>query len=145
MTILCNPEYLTEIDISKVEKRYNAKYVFESPLQTSGGWRDEPSLIFYCEKPHPEGSNYFAISRSGSEFVISDGISAVETPITGIRDSDGTILYSRCRHDFRTAPLSSVSIDGGRDYLRVVGDHSQLVQLQVVNGDLVEVKENLIQ
>lgn len=34
----------------------------------------------------------------------------------------GTVIASVHRHDFQTCPCGSVSIDGGRDYMRVVGN-----------------------
>lgn len=31
-------------------------------------------------------------------------------------------VYSRARHDYRTCPCGSVSIDGGHDYTRISGN-----------------------
>lgn len=150
MKIRNEPAYLTEVDIKKVEKKYKAKYVFESPLCINGCWNDDPSLIFYNETPHPEGSNYFAISRkSGGDYVISNGLSAVDgVEIRAVRAVDGDIIYSRCRHDYRTSDDGSVSVDGGRDYFRyqVPDDPTQidtdLLTLHVINGKLVVKDEN---
>lgn len=137
------PRFLTEIDIAAVERRYNARYVFESCLQVNNTWRDEPSLIFYNSTPHPQGSHYFALSRRNGEYVISDGISAIcqEDGIGAVKAEDGEIIYSACRHDFNTSSDGSVSIDGGRDYLRVVGGPGRSLVLEVVDGVLRERKD----
>jgi hypothetical protein len=107
--------------IEKVEKKFNCKFVCETPLKESYGWRDYSSLIFYTEEPHPQGSNYLAISYvlgydDKVDLVVSDGISATSEEITGIVDED-VVYYSRFRHDYRTTP-SGMFIDGGRNYIR---------------------------
>lgn len=33
------------------------------------------------------------------------------------------IVYSRTTHDMRTCPCGAVSIDGGREYVRICGDY----------------------
>ena len=84
------------IDPKKVEKKYNVKFVCETPIKDNGGWRESSSLIFYSEEPHPEGSNYMALSvihyfEDKGELVISNGISATKGYITGIVDGDEVI------------------------------------------------------
>ena len=41
---------------------------------------------------------------------------AIECPVCH------TIIYSRCRHDFRECKCGKVSIDGGFDYIRISYD-----------------------
>lgn len=135
MTVLNTPEIITDIDVKKAEKIYNAKYVCETTLKTDEGWRYMPSLIFYTNTPHPRGSNYFALSQRDGTIVISNGISATEEPITGIRASNGDVIYSRYRHDYRLSPDHSVFIDGGREYTR--SSPGTLVKITIQDGDLV--------
>ena len=125
------------IDVAKVEKRYNCKFVCETPIKDGEGWRELPSLIFYNEVPHPQGSNYMALSvRMGydgkTDMVVSDGISATMYNIKGIIDGD-EVIYSRYRHDYRVGK-TGVWIDGGRDYTRSSG--AQMVIMEIINGVL---------
>jgi len=140
MKILTEPAFLTGIDLAAVEEKYNARYVCETTLKNRYGWRYEPSLIFWTPTPHPEGSNYFALSTQDGTCFISNGISATADPIVGIRANNGDVIYSRYRHDYRTSADGSVFIDGGREYFRCA-DPSRLVEL-VFDKDELIVKEN---
>lgn len=133
-TYFFNPEI-----ISIIEEKYGVKYICETCIKTKGYWRNEPSLIFYSKKPHPEGSNYLSVSRQNNSFVLSNGISATE-PFAGVQAKNGEIIYSRFRHDFRTSSDKSVFIDGGREYTRIIGDQSpSLVQLIIAKDKVVQV------
>lgn len=125
------------IDIEKVEKKYNAKFVCETPIKDKHGWRETPSLIFYNEVAHPQGSNYMAISivigyDDKTDLVITDGISATQCDFVGIVDGD-EVIYSRYRHDYREGK-TGVIIDGGRDYTRSSG--GQMVKMKINEGKL---------
>lgn len=121
------------IDIEKVEKKYNVKFVCETPLRYKEGWRDYSSLIFYGEK-HPQGSNYMALSvqygieGEFKELVISDGISATDGYLIGLVDGD-EVIYSRFRHDYRVGK-TGVWIDGGRDYTRSGGGEQVILVIK---------------
>lgn len=110
-SIFLNPD-----GIAKIEKKYNAKYVFESCLKHKDGeWANFPCAIFYTETPHPRGSNYFGLYRNDfGDIMIADGISATE-PFDGLQVGDD-IIYSRYRHDYREH--NGGMVDGGRDYFR---------------------------
>ena len=128
----------SEENIAIIEKAYKAKYVFESSIRRDEklSWSDIPVAIFYTEKKHPEGSNYFGIWREPSSAVyIADAISAANEEIIGVVADNGDVIYSRYRHDFRTSPDGSVWIDGGRDYVRV-GGNNDFVTMKVVDGVL---------
>lgn len=129
------------ISISKVEKKYNCKFVCETQiLDPNRNWRDQSSLIFYNSEPHPQGSNYMALSifydyEGMSDLVVSDGISATEQHINGIIDGE-EIIYSRYRHDYRVGK-TGVMIDGGRDYTRSsVSGPGNFVVLKIIEGNL---------
>lgn len=141
MKILISPEYLTELDIKKIEEKFNAKYVCETCIKYANGWRDEPSLIFYSEEAHPQGSNWFAVSRQGDQYVISNAKESIDVPMVGVVADNGDVIYSRYRHDMRSSPDGSVWIDGGRDYTRCAG-RKNMVMLEAKNGNL-EIAENL--
>ena len=140
ISIETSPVWKDIIEISKVEKRYNCKYVCETCLKVKGQWREHSSLIFYSEVAHPEGSNYMALSyqlelNGGYNLVVSDGISVTEEPIVGIIDDD-EVIYSRYRHDYRVGK-SGVMIDGGRDYTRSsIADPDKYVNLVIREGVL---------
>ena len=122
--------------IAMAEKMYNAKYVFESCLKTKdGGWCNMPVAIFYTEKAHPEGSNYFGLYRTDyGDLMITNGISATE-PFDALQVGED-IIYSRYRHDCRE--YNGAMVDGGRDYFKRSADRGTPVKLKVV-GDHLEV------
>ena len=75
-----SPFWKGYVDPKKVEKKYKVKFVCETPIKLKNGWYDSPSLIFYSEEPHPQGSNYMALSvilnyDGKADMVVSDGIS----------------------------------------------------------------------
>ena len=126
------------IDPKKVEKKYNVKFVCETPIKLKSGWYETSSLIFYSEEPHPQGSNYMAFSvfptgmEGEGQLTITDGFSATKGYITGIVDED-EVIYSRYRHDYRVGK-TGVFIDGGRDYVRSSG--GKLVEMIINEGRL---------
>ena len=132
-------------DIPKWEKHYNVKFVCETVIKDKFGWLDQSSLLFYSKKPHPQGSNYMAVTHMPLGYedwqtVISDGISATEGEIEGLIDGD-EVYYSRFRHDYRITP-SGMFIDGGRDYTRSsVCDPDKYVTLKIIDGKLEIVNE----
>jgi hypothetical protein len=115
------------IDVTKVEKKYNATYVGDFCLRTkSGNWSDSPVAIFWQETPPVEGySNYFGILEQHGTLLITSGASAFSEPIEGIVARNGEVNFSRYRHDFHYSTDGSVAVDGGRDYMRVLGDIHQ--------------------
>lgn len=137
MKILNEALFLTDVDIEKVEKKFKAKYVYETSLKQGDAWRYEPSLIFYTEEPHPQGSNWFAISKSSGDYVISNALETVMEPIVAVVAENQDVIYSRYRHDYRTSPDKSVWIDGGRDYFRGSG---KAITLKV-NNDKLEIQD----
>lgn len=119
MNILNECTFLTQEQITDIEDKYAGTYVFESCLKDKDGkWLNFPAAIFYTEKAHPEGSNYFAMFMLHGHPMIADGISATEGHIVGIKAFNGDVIYSRYRHDYRVSSDKTVFIDGGRDYLR---------------------------
>ena len=132
-----------DYDISKWEKHYNVKFVCETVIRDKrGNWLDQSSLLFYSEEPHPEGSNYMAVTHMPLGYedwqtVITNGHTATEGSFEGLIDGD-EVYYSRFRHDYRTTP-SGMFIDGGRDYTRSsVSDPDKYVTLKII-GDKLEI------
>lgn len=132
-------------NVGEVEKKHGAKYVGQFCVKVKGGrWSDEMIPIFYVETPEkPEYSNYFGLFVRNGKAYITDGVSAFSEPIVGIVGSTGAVVYSRCRHDFRSLPNDEGSIDGGRDYLRVLGGATGFPEqvLLEIRGDHLEVVE----
>lgn len=135
MKILVDGTIFSEKQIKIIEKAYQATYVCETSIRTKNGWSDFPVAIFFCEEKHPDGSNWMAVNWSYDGMIcIRNGISAVVESFTGIIAKNGDIIYSRYCHDYRTSPDGSVTIDGGREYTRLVGDESisaMKVKLQI--------------
>lgn len=57
----------------------------------------------------------------------------------------GTILHSKHRHDFVTCKCGQLSIDGGNDYIKIVGDKTKYyyrIQTLIELEALQEVQKN---
>lgn len=139
------------VNINQIEEHYNCKFVCETPIKDNrGSWRDTSSLIFYSEVPHPQGSNYMALSISyhyneskdhmEDTLVVSNGISATQNNIVGVIDGD-EVIYSRYRHDYRSGK-TNVFVDGGRDYIRT--SSNCVVELKINEGNLEVIESSLI-
>jgi hypothetical protein len=101
--------------------------------------------IFYRESPHPEfGNRYFGVYRSYSDYSpISTRTISSKIMITNcdmIEDLTFSMIegpsgweYSQHRHDYRQVGLTA--IDGGRSYVKLVGDiHAPVKVMKVKNG-----------
>lgn len=135
------------IDVEQVERKYNATFVGDFCVKgRNGDYVTTTAAVFWQETPpDPSYSNYFALIIQLGDLYITSGASAVEKPIDAVVAKDGEIVYSRHRHDYRTSGDGSVTVDGGRDYVRLIGDSSinaKRVQL-VFDGPNIEVKEVL--
>lgn len=144
MKINNDSSWLNAEQIATVEKMKQAKYICETPIKDTGGsWVNIPCAIFYNSEPHPQGSNYFALYKLplNGKMYIANGISALEGDIVGAVSDDGEVIYSRYRHDYRTSSDGSVTIDGGRDYVRTTT--SNLVKLKVIGDELKVIANEL--
>lgn len=131
------------IDVEKVEKKYNATFVGDFCIKDRNGeYTTQTVAIFWQETPPVQGySHYLGLLWRDDTLMITSGETAFDSPITALVASNGEIVYSRHRHDFRTSKDGSVTIDGGRDYVRIVGDYSvraPQVRLTVV-GPVIQV------
>jgi hypothetical protein len=120
-------------NIGLVEKKYNAKYMDDFCIKTKTGWSEVPAAIFWQEKPPVEGySNYFGLFVQMGKVLITSGESAFDVPIDGLVADNGEVIYSRYRHDYQHSKDGSVTIDGGRDYLRS-GGNMQAKRVNIIN------------
>ena len=129
--------------IDVIEKKYNAKFVGQFCLKTkTGGWHgDDCADVYYQETPPVEGySKYFGLIMQGGSAYITSGASGVEGLIDAVEADDGTIWYSRYRHDMRYSADGSVFIDGGRDYVRGGMHGRYLLLMKVIDGEFYEVE-----
>jgi hypothetical protein len=111
------------IALRRAEEHYNAKYIGDFCLKTKDGtWTESPAAIFYAKNPDASKghTHYFGLFMRDGQWYITAGDSAFSEPINAIMGSDGEVVYSRFRHDFRSLKSGEGSIDGGRDYLRVL-------------------------
>lgn len=132
----------TGINTDAVGKHYNGKYIGDFCIRTkSGAWGEDPVSVFYQENPpDPSYSNYFGIFVRFGVVYITNAASAFEEPIIGAVTSDGEVIYSRFRHDFRQA--GSFFVDGGRDYFRCGGAVLPRQVTLVIDKDKLVVQEN---
>ena len=137
MKIITKPQFYSKKNIKAYEAKYNAKYVCELCVKGKNTtWVDLPSLIFYTEEPY-KGSHYFAITETLHDIIISDASFVTDLRIAGVVDQKNNVIYSRYRHDFRTSPDKTISVDGGLDYLKVVGTPKKFVTLMFVKENLI--------
>jgi len=133
-------EYSKVFDIKKVEQIRNAKYVGDFCIKGSNSnWSDMPVAVFYQATP-PEGyGHYFGLFTRAGSVLICDASSTVGIPIMGVQAQNGEIIYSRYRHDYRVSQDGTVTIDGGRDYMKVSGGVDMVV-LTIEDGEVVIVE-----
>lgn len=114
----------TGINVPNVEKHYGCRYVCEwNTISKAGKVNNSPVALFWQEVPHPEGSNWMGVFlNSDSNPYVMDGQSASRLPIRGYVSQEGQVLFSKYRHDFRQSNDGSVTVDGGREYTRLLGD-----------------------
>jgi hypothetical protein len=138
-------ECIIPINVSVVEKAYNAKFVGELPIRNKGSWTDFPVQIYYQETPpNKDYSNYFALLINNGRPLITSGSSVFGIPIFGLRLPSGEIIYSRSRHDFRSADTADVWIDGGFSYCRCGGGDiasARQVTLTIKGSEIVLVED----
>lgn len=149
MKINTDCSFISKDRIETFEKEFNAKYVLESDLKGkdkhSGAtfWVNTPAAIFYTEKKHPKGSNYFALYFKGDSLMITDGLPSIKGVIFQGIEAEGEVIYSRYRHDYR-AGKNGAFVDGGRDYFRYGGDNFNdynIVKFKVVEDRLEFINE----
>ena len=145
MTCFINhgPTNFPELNIEKIEKLKNAKFVCELSIKGKFGWTDSPAQIYYQENPPLNYSNYFALIYQLDTLLITSGESVFGIPIEGIQTPSGEIIYSRFSHDFRKADSHDVYVDGGLYYTRLVGDFASCkhVVLTIKKSELVVVTD----
>jgi len=139
-----NIQHRPIFDTEKVIKHYSEKdgvpiqYVCTSAVNMGTVAAD----IFYRETPHPEfGNHYFGLYMNpyakDAQVMITnaDPIEDLDFEMVEVNDQ---WHYSQHRHDFYT--VGDVSVDGGRAYLRMVGNlNYPTTKFRVKNGEFVEV------
>ena len=142
LTIPKDGYWLGEVNIAKIEKLKNAKYMgYFCTKRPSGGWNESPVDVFYVENPDTSKghTNYFGMfykTITGSltpTIYITDAASCFDDPIVGLQFDDGTIIVSRYRHDF--VKYQDIAIDGGRDYTKINGDITKVKQVSITVKD----------
>jgi hypothetical protein len=100
--------------------------------------------VFYRETPHPEfGNRYFGLywgsPNPNTDFqVMITNADRVEDLTFELIEVDGQWHYSQHRHDFHS--VGGTSIDGGRAYVRLVGNiNVPRATMKVVNGQFEKV------
>lgn len=133
--------------IGMVEQEYNCRYVCEwNTINKADKTNDSPIALFWQEVPHPRGSNWMGMFLKGKEVYVCDGESASRLPIMGYVSNSNQVLFSKHRHDFRQSNDGSVTVDGGREYTRILGNvRCQQVWLLPQKGELRIIDESAAQ
>lgn len=143
------PDYysIDDVGIARVEKAYKCRFVAEwNIINSDGRVMTQPVLLFWNDIPHDKGSNWMGMYRDSvdSNWYVRDGITASRLPIECVVSNDKQVLFSKNRHDFRTSHDRSITVDGGRDYTRVLGairnEHVWMIPQQ---GELKLVPETM--
>ncbi len=120
----------------------SAIYVGDLAVQSQKGvWSGIPVAVFYTPEPREGYTNhYFGVYKSQTRrdmptWMICDATSVAEHTWGGL-EMKGEVIFSRWRHDFRTFSFDGPYVDGGPDYMRVVGlqEIAKPVRLRLVNG-----------
>lgn len=131
------------IKIDVVEEMYKATFVGDFCLKLrDGSWTDHPIAIFYQPNPDIEAghSHYFGVHVTHqNQIYLTDGKSAFENGITGAIADNGEVIFSRFRHNFVSSQDGSISIDGGRDYTKLIGSNPNRTVKLVINKDKLEI------
>ena len=136
-------------DTARAEKLYSekdnvtVKYVCTSAIGSEAQAMD----IFYRETPHPKfGNRYFGLYRN--QHFASDGTvmitnaDKIEEAEFGMIEGPNGWEYSQHRHDYRS--VGECAIDGGRSYIKRVGDLSVPIKyMKLVDGEFVDEKQDL--
>lgn len=133
LLIPVNGYWFNAEEIKVIEEKKNAKYLgYFCTKRPSGNWNEIPCDIFYVENPDKEKghSNYFGLFFNlNDELMITNGESAFSEDIIGLQFDDGCIIISRYRHNY--VDYMGVSIDGGRDYIKIGGDINKVNQIKI--------------
>jgi len=129
--------HFSDKGIKIIEERYNAKYMGYWCTNHGGRWQEMPVDVFYVENPDTSKghTNFFGMFRKGENVLITDASSCFAEPITGVLTDTGEVVVSRYRHDYRAS--GGGAIDGGRDYLKLVGEavYYPKVRVTVESGE----------
>lgn len=142
------PDYygLKAEGIQNFEDSHNCRYVCEWNVTYDGETIKQPMVIFWSDIQHPRGSNWLATYRDPEDrnWYVRDGITASQLPIQCMVSDSKQVLFSKSRHDFRQSHDRSVSVDGGRDYTRVLGKiHNERVWMVPQQGELKLIPETM--
>ena len=102
--------------------------------------------VFYRETPHPEfGNRYFGLYNANNYGGVRGGLmicnaDQIEDLTFEMVEANEQWHYSQHRHDFYT--VDDVTIDGGRAYLRLMGNiNAPRATMRVWDGEFVMVPQ----
>lgn len=85
---------------------------------------DTTGIIFWSEKL-PKGvknaEHFFTFYWNDRDLRVT-GLPNFDPVIDAVITRDNSLIYSRCQHDFFSH--GGVAVDGGREYVRIVGNYS---------------------
>ena len=113
---------VTPEGIRKIEESRSCRYVCEWNIFTDrGSASPAPRMIFWNDVAHPRGSNWMSLWNDGGSYYVGDGITASRLPIQAYVSDDGQAVFSKYRHDFRSSRDGTITVDGGREYTKLMG------------------------
>lgn len=143
MNINSGKPYLN-LKLNKVLKHYKAeKFIGEFQIRASNGcWSDQPVSVFYVKKPDTSlGHQHYIYLFQDHLGMLNIGSLTPEKVLDvqfqkGITCICGQVSYSKYRHDYVECPCGKSAVDGGRDYLKIVGEAIP-VTIDLINKRLV--------
>ena len=144
MNIAHHPIFTTENIAEYYSKKDGVpvKYVCTSAPNKHA---DYAADIFYRETPHPEyGNRYFGLYQNSRETmsnqIMITNCDMIEDLFFSMIEGVGGWEYSQHRWDYRQVGLAMAAIDGGRAYVKIVGNvHTPVKTMKVKNGLFEEV------
>ena len=135
MKINSQPYSFNQKQVKAIEKKYKAKYVFETELGQGG----PIGMVFWQAEPPNGYSNWFAIYKMyNGNVMITAADEYVKDPITAVQVGEDEWIYSHHVHHF--CEQGGIAIDGGRGYTRLVGSGLS----SAVTASFVATKDGLV-
>ena len=126
-----------------IEKKYNAKYIYETQLMGKTYWCDVLGAIFWQYNPPAGMDNWCAFYVNNGIISVTSGTSTASEIIDAIQIADDEYMYSHSRHNF--CSKNGFAIDGGRCYTKIMGSDDGTVparaQFKPTPDGLIKVEE----
>lgn len=124
--------FLTAQEILSIEAAREADYIGDSqmpirevPEGVTPEWSRQAAAFFWQANPPPGYKSIFAVVHQPGKGVVIMGPNGFDGVVEAVYSASKPyyVSYSAHGHDFHSIdPMGNVCVDGGRNYMRIVGD-----------------------